>query len=126
MLRRARRPRSSYRHQGSGSSEIAPTRLASSNGGSGIGGVDTGAVERGWYVSYDAAVAATTGNDREARLEAALADANRQLLERDEELISIARDEELRHARDTLQAFERRLQRYARDIEQLNRAIAEM
>jgi chromosome segregation ATPase len=81
--------------------------------------------------AYDAPVASTA--DRLAELEQALTDANRQLLERDDELIRIARDKELAAARETLQAFERQLQAFERqlhgyqgDIEHLNRTIAEM
>jgi septal ring factor EnvC (AmiA/AmiB activator) len=64
--------------------------------------------------------------DRAAELERALTDANRQLLERDDELIRLARDTELVQARKTLQAFEQQLKQYERDIDELNRAIAEM
>jgi hypothetical protein len=63
---------------------------------------------------------------RLAELERALTDANRQLLERDDELIAVARDRELVHARATLQEFEQRLKRYAAEIDELNRAIADM
>ena len=66
------------------------------------------------------------GTDRLADLEQALAEANRQLLERDDGLIRIARDKELLAARATLQAFEEQLQRYQGDIEHLNQSIAEM
>jgi predicted RNase H-like nuclease (RuvC/YqgF family) len=67
-----------------------------------------------------------TRTDRITELENALTEANRQLLNRDEELIRIARDRELLQARETVQAFERQLQGYQRDIEELNRTIAEL
>jgi hypothetical protein len=65
-------------------------------------------------------------NGREEQLEAMLTAANRQLLERDDELIRIARDRELLQARETLQEFEQRLIRYAGELDELNATIAEM
>ena len=65
-------------------------------------------------------------NGREEQLEAMLTAANRQLLERDDELIRIARDRELLQGRETLQEFEQRLKRYARELDELNAALAEI
>ena len=65
---------------------------------------------------------------RESELEAQLLDANRQLLERDRETLDIlaARDEELALAHAKIERRDLELERHVRDVESLNRAIAEM
>jgi predicted transcriptional regulator len=71
---------------------------------------------------------ARTTPGREAQLEEMLIDANRQLLERDQEVLNIlaTRDEELARAAETIDRLQSELKRHARDVEDLNRAIAEM
>jgi uncharacterized coiled-coil protein SlyX len=57
-----------------------------------------------------------------------LLDANRQLLERDEEVLNIiaVREQESMHWRERLELLEYELQRHREVIESLNRTIAEV
>lgn len=66
--------------------------------------------------------------ERERRLEELLADANKQLLDRDLAVFEIvaARDEELARASERLGWVELELARHAREVESLNRALAEV
>ena len=66
--------------------------------------------------------------ERERRLEKLLADANRQLLDRDLAVFEIvaARDEELARANERLGCAELELARHAREVEALNRALADV
>jgi septal ring factor EnvC (AmiA/AmiB activator) len=65
-------------------------------------------------------------SDRTAQLEAALADANRQLLERDDELLTLARDRELQKVREALHEAEALVRQYQAELTELNRSIAEI
>jgi uncharacterized coiled-coil protein SlyX len=57
-----------------------------------------------------------------------LADANRQLLERDEEVLNIiaVREQESTHWRERVELLEYEVQRHREVIESLNRTIAEV
>ena len=65
---------------------------------------------------------------REAELEEMLTVANRQLLERDLGVFEIteARDRELARAYERIDWLDRELERHCRDVESLNRTLAEM
>ena len=65
-------------------------------------------------------------NGRERRLEELLADANRQLLDRDAALLELTRagEREFALTKERLADAERELARHARQVKELNRALA--
>jgi uncharacterized coiled-coil protein SlyX len=67
-------------------------------------------------------------NGRERRLEELLADANRQLLDRDAALLELTRvgEREFALTKERLVWVERELARHVRLVEELNRALADV